>query len=68
MTFGLPPLTPNDIITTIGAVTAGVIAWRQKEKDTQLRARDETIDFLKNQVKYLEDQLEKEREKNSEYA
>lgn len=62
MTFALPPLTLNDIVTTIGAVTAGVIAWRQREKDIQLKARDETVEFLKSQVQYLQEQLEKERE------
>lgn len=50
----LSSLNFNDVITTIGAVTAGVIAWRQKEKDTQLSAMKDTIEFLKDHIKYLE--------------
>ena len=44
----------NDIITTLGAVIAGAVAWRQKEKDHQIKLRDETIEFLKQQIEYLE--------------
>ena len=50
-------LTMNDVVVTIGAILAGIVAWRQKAKDEQLKARDETIDFLKKQITYLVSQL-----------
>ena len=50
-------LTMNDLMVTLGAVLAGVVAWRQKAKDEQLKSRDETIEFLKLQITYLQNQL-----------
>ena len=52
-------LTMNDLMVTLGAVLAGIVAWRQKAKDEQLKARDETIEFLKKQITYLVGQLPK---------
>ena len=50
-------ITINDLMVTLGAVLAGVVAWRQKAKDEQLKARDDTISFLKDEIKYLREQL-----------
>lgn len=50
-------VTMNDILTTVAALTAGIVAVKQKVKDEQIQARDETIAFLKSQIEYLQLQL-----------
>lgn len=55
-------ITMNDLMVTLGAVLAGVVAWRQKAKDQQLKSRDETIEFLKQQITYLQNQLNKDKQ------
>ena len=59
-------ITMNDIMVTLAAVGSGaaavIAAWvrlAQKAKDEQLKARDETIEFLKKQITYLVSQLPK---------
>lgn len=61
MTSPAGHFTMNDFMVTLGAVLAGVVAWRQKAKDEQLKSRDETIEFLKQQITYLQNQLNKEK-------
>ena len=47
----------NDLMVTAGAVLAGLVAWRQKAKDQQIKTLMETIEFLKIQVTYLQNQI-----------
>ena len=53
-------ITMNDIMVTLAALGSGTAAaiagwvkFAQREKDQQLKARDETIEFLKKQITYL---------------
>ena len=53
-------VTMNDLMVTLGAVLAGVVAWRQKAKDEQIKSRDDTITFLKEQITYLQSMIQKD--------
>lgn len=57
--FFFPAGSPNmsDVMVTASALIGGVIAWRQKNKDEQLKARDDTIAFQQERIKYLQEQL-----------
>ena len=57
--FFLPDggLSMQDVMITLAAFLAGWVKFAQKAKDEQLKARDETIEFLKKQITYLADQL-----------
>ena len=50
-------VTMNDLMVTFGVGVGLVVAWRQRQKDQQLKSRDETIEFLKTQITYLQEQL-----------
>ena len=46
-------VTMQDVMITLAAFLAGWVKFAQKAKDEQLKARDETIEFLKKQITYL---------------
>lgn len=58
-------VTMNDVMVTLGTATAALVAWRQKSKDEQIKARDETIEFLKSQIVYLQGQINDSNRDNS---
>ena len=57
--FFLPDggLSMQDVMITLAAFLAGWVKFAQKAKDEQLKARDETIEFLKKQITYLVGQM-----------
>ena len=50
-------VTMQDVMITLAAFLAGWVKFAQKAKDEQLKSRDETIEFLKTQITYLQNQL-----------
>ena len=47
----------QDVMITLAAFLAGWVKFAQKAKDEQIRSRDDTIEFLKTQITYLQNQL-----------
>ena len=50
-------LSMQDVMITLAAFLAGWVKFAQKAKDEQLKARDETIEFLKKQITYMSELL-----------
>jgi hypothetical protein len=53
-------VTMNDVITTLNVVMTSLVVWRQKDKDLQIRNRDETISWLREQLKEARDMCKKD--------
>ena len=51
----------QDVMITLAAFLAGWVKFAQKAKDEQLKSRDETIEFLKQQITYLQNQLKEQK-------
>lgn len=52
-------VTMNDVITTLNVVMTSLVVWRQKDKDLQIKNRDETISWLREQLKEARDMCKK---------
>ena len=51
MTNPIGLVTMNDIVTTANVIMTSLVVWRQREKDEQIKNRDDTINWLKQQLK-----------------
>lgn len=58
----------NDLMTTAEAGIAAILLYRQKEKDTQIRNREEDIKELKDEIKLIKAELQHCYDKRAELA
>lgn len=68
-------ITVNDIVSTVAATVASLVAWKQKVKDEQISNRDEQIrgqsadiSQLKAEIERLKSELEYCYQKRQELA
>lgn len=56
-------VTMNDIMVTLGAIIAAMVAWRQRSKDEQIKERDKHIEWLQTQLDKQREEEENLRQK-----
>lgn len=56
--IGNQGISANDLVTSFAAIMSGLVAWRQRVKDEQIKNRDEQIKAREEDIARLKERIE----------